>query len=56
MARGDDLMRPPFSLQQLLQQAQKTTLAAQGLCCLVVLFYLLGFAPKVAENVAVTPA
>jgi hypothetical protein len=41
---------------QLLQQAQKTTLVAQGLCCLVVFFYLLGFAPRVAENVAVTPA
>lgn len=38
------------------QQAQKMSLVAQGLCGLVVVFYLLGFVPKVEENVAVTPA
>ena len=46
---------PPLS-QQLVQQAQKMSLVAQGLCGLIVLFYLLGFLPRVDENVAVTPA
>lgn len=45
----------PFH-QQLLQQTQKMSLVAQCLCGLIVLFYLLGFLPKVDENVAVTPA
>ena len=45
----------PFT-QQMLQQAQRMSLLAQGLCGLVIFFYLLGFAPRVQENLAVTPA
>jgi hypothetical protein len=40
----------------MLQQAKKMLLVAQGLCGLVVFFYLLGFAPGVQENLSVTPA
>ena len=54
MARNAD--PATFSLQQLFQQAQRASLVAQGLCCVIGLFYLLGFAPRVAENLAVTPA
>ena len=45
-----------LSFQQMFQQAQKMSLVTQALCGLVVFFYLLGFAPRVEENLAVTPA
>ena len=44
------------TVQQMVQQAQRMSLVAQVLCGLVVVFYLLGFAPKVEENLAATPA